>query len=336
MSQSTCSARDIVVVGFEGVQSLDITGPMEVFAVANRYLPGHVVPYRLTLASQDGGDIVTHAGLRLAGPTALAALPGHIDTIIVAGGNEAALRHAASDAGVLPWLRARIANTRRIASICTGAFVLAAGGWLDGKRATTHWNQCSALQALCPEARVEPDAIYVSDPPFHTSAGVTAGIDLCLALVEADCGAPTALAVARELVLFMHRPGGQAQFSVGLDIQASATPRMRSLLTDIADDPTGDLGVTALAARMHMSERTFARNFFKETGLSPAQYVLAARVERAKALLERADWPLERIAERSGFGSVDALQRAFAKRVGTSPRDYRARFGPRRDTRQPE
>jgi len=336
MSHSTGSARDIVVVGFEGVQSLDITGPMEVFAVANRHLPGHAVPYRLTLASQDGDDIVTHAGLRLAGATALAALPGRIDTIIVAGGNEAALRRAASDAGVLPWLRTRIASTRRIASICTGAFVLAAGGWLDGKRATTHWNQCSTLQALCPEVRVEPDAIYVSDPPFHTSAGVTAGIDLCLALVEADCGAPTALAVARELVLFMHRPGGQAQFSVGLDIQASATPRMRALLADIADDPTGDLGVTALATRMHMSERTFARNFFKETGLSPAQYVLAARVERAKVLLERADWPLERIAERSGFGSVDALQRAFAKRVGTSPRDYRARFGRRRDKRQTE
>ena len=336
MSHSTGSARDIVVVGFEGVQSLDITGPMEVFAVANRHLPGHAVPYRLTLASQDGDGIVTHAGLRLAGATALAALPGRIDTIIVAGGNEAALRRAASDAGVLPWLRTRIASTRRIASICTGAFVLAAGGWLDGKRATTHWNQCSTLQALCPEVRVEPDAIYVSDPPFHTSAGVTAGIDLCLALVEADCGAPTALAVARELVLFMHRPGGQAQFSVGLDIQASATPRMRALLADIADDPTGDLGVTALATRMHMSERTFARNFFKETGLSPAQYVLAARVERAKVLLERADWPLERIAERSGFGSVDALQRAFAKRVGTSPRDYRARFGRRRDKRQTE
>ena len=127
---------------------------------------------------------------------------------------------------MLPWLRTRIADTRRIASICTGAFVLAAGGWLDGKRATTHWNQCSTLQALCPNVRIEPDAIYVSDPPFHTSAGVTAGIDLCLALVEADCGAATALAVARELVLFMHRPGGQAQFSVGLDVHANATPRM--------------------------------------------------------------------------------------------------------------
>ncbi|WP_322024404.1 GlxA family transcriptional regulator [Burkholderia sp. BCC1977] len=336
MSQSSGSARDIVVVGFEGVQSLDITGPMEVFAVANRHLPEHVPRYRLTLASQHGNDIVTHAGLRLAGPTALAALPEHIDTIIVAGGNEASLRHAASNAGVLPWLRTRIASTRRIASICTGAFVLAAGGWLDGKRATTHWNQCATLQALCPDVRVEPDAIYVSDPPFHTSAGVTAGIDLCLALVEADCGAPTALAVARELVLFMHRPGGQTQFSVGLDIQASATPPMRALLASIADDPTGDLSVAALAARLHMSERTFARNFLKETGLPPAQFVLAARVERAKALLERAAWPLERVAERSGFGSVDALQRAFAKRVRISPRDYRARFGQKPGKQQKE
>ena len=188
---------------------------MEVFAVANRHLPDHAAPYRLTLASQHGGDIVTHAGLRLAGTAALTALPERIDTLIVAGGDEAALRHAASEAGVLPWLRTQVAGTRRIASICTGAFVLAAGGWLDGRRATTHWNQCAMLQAFRPDARIEPDAIYVSDPPFHTSAGVTAGIDLCLALVEADCGAPTALAVARELVLFMHRPGGQAQFSVG-------------------------------------------------------------------------------------------------------------------------
>ncbi|CAB3764537.1 transcriptional regulator [Burkholderia sp. MSh2] len=330
MPQPPQPVRDVVIVGFEGVQSLDITGPMEVFAVANRYLPDHATPYRLTLASQDGGGLVTHAGLRLAGPTALAALPARLDTIVVAGGSEAALRHAASDAGVLPWLRARVADTRRIASICTGAFVLAAGGWLDGRRATTHWNQCATLQALRPAIRVEPDAIYVSDPPFHTSAGVTAGIDLCLALVEADCGTPTAVAVARELVLFMHRPGGQAQFSVGLGTLAGATPRMRTLLAEIADDPTGDLGVAALAARMHMSERSFARNFLRETGRSPAQFVLAARVERAKALLERADWPLERIAERSGFGSVDALQRAFAKQVGVSPRDYRARFGARR------
>ncbi|HDR9483155.1 TPA: helix-turn-helix domain-containing protein [Burkholderia aenigmatica] len=327
MSQSARPARHIVVVGFEGVQSLDITGPMEVLAVANRYLPADATPYRLMLASQYGDDIVTHAGLRLAGPAALAELPEQIDTIVIAGGHEAALRHAASEAGVLPWLRTRIAHTRRIASICTGAFVLAAGGWLNGKRATTHWNQCATLQDLCPEVRVEPDALYVNDPPFHTSAGVSAGIDLCLALVEADCGAPTALAVARELVLFMHRPGGQAQFSVGLNLQATATPRLRALLADIADDPTGDLSVAALAARMHVSERTFARSFLKETGLSPARYVLAARVERAKALLERADWPLERIAERSGFGSVDALQRAFAKCVGASPRDYRARFG---------
>ncbi|AIO36381.1 helix-turn-helix domain protein [Burkholderia cenocepacia] len=332
MPQLNRSARDIVVVGFDGVQSLDITGPMEVFAVANRHLPEHAAPYRLTLASPHGDDIVTHAGLRLAGPTALAALSERIDTIVIAGGSEAALRQAASDDSVLPWLQARIADTRRIASICTGAFVLAAGGWLNGKRATTHWNQCSTLQALCPDAHIEPDAIYVSDPPFHTSAGVTAGIDLCIALVEADCGAPTALAVARELVLFVHRPGGQAQFSVGLDIHASATPRMRALLTGIADDPTGDLGIAALAARMHMTERTFARRFRDETGQSPAQFVLAARIERAKALLERADWPLERIAERSGFGSVDALQRAFAKRVGVSPRDYRARFGVKRSS----
>ncbi|MGU7772743.1 GlxA family transcriptional regulator [Burkholderia sp. MR1-5-21] len=335
MPPSTPSARDIAVIGFDGVQSLDITGPMEVFAVANRYLPEHAIPYRTILASRLGDDIVTHAGLRLAGPIALAALPADLDTIIVTGGSEQALREAASDAGVLPWLHERTAHTRRIASICTGAFVLAAGGWLDGRRATTHWNACALLQSLRPAVKVEPDAIFVDDPPFYTSAGVTAGIDLCLALVEADCGAATALAVARELVLFMRRPGGQSQFSVGLDMHADATPRMRTLLAEIVDDPTGDLSVAALAARVRMSERTLARAFRKETGHAPAQFVQAARIERAKSLLERSDWPLDRVAERAGFGSVDALQRAFAKQVGIAPRDYRARFGCRRSTRNP-
>ncbi|RQS63616.1 helix-turn-helix domain-containing protein [Burkholderia sp. Bp8963] len=327
MPQSNSGTREIAVIGFDGVQSLDVVGPMEVFAVANHHSGRAVMPYSVTLASHTRGEIATHAGLRLAGAVALEDLPDDIDTIVIAGGSEAALRQAATEEGVLPWLRARATRTRRIASVCTGAFVLAAGGFLDGRRATTHWNACSLLQALRPAIQVEPDAIFVAEPPFYTSAGVTAGIDLCLSFVEADCGSAVALAVARELVLFMRRPGGQSQFSAGLKIQANATPRLRALITSIIDDPTGDLSGPALAERAGMSERTLSRVFRKEAGCTPGHFVEAARVDRAKALLETSDWPLARIAERAGFGSLDSLHRAFLKHVGATPGFYRERFG---------
>jgi transcriptional regulator GlxA family with amidase domain len=328
MLQSQGNTRQTAILGFDGVQSLDVVGPMEVFAVANLHSPPGLKPYKITLASLSGGEILTHAGLRLAGAVALKDLPDDIDTIIIAGGSEDALRAAIEDQSVLRWLTDRALRTRRIASVCTGAFVLAASGLLDGRRATTHWNRCAMLQQLCPAVRVEPNAIFIAEPPFYTSAGVTAGIDLCLSLVEADCGSAVALAVARELVLFMRRPGGQSQFSAGLQIQADATPRMRELLTAIIEDPSGDLSGTALADRLAMTERTFSRNFRKETGLTPTQFVEAARVDRAKVLLETSDWPLTRVAGRAGFGSVDSLHRAFLKRVGTTPGFYRDRFGP--------
>jgi transcriptional regulator GlxA family with amidase domain len=175
--------------------------------------------------------------------------------------------------------------------------------------------------------RLEPDAIFIADPPFYTSAGVTAGIDLCLSLVEADQGPGVALAIARNLVLFMRRPGGQSQYSAGLNVQAAATPRLRQLIADIIADPSGDLAVPRLAERAAMSERTFSRIFQKETGVGPASFVELARVDRAKALLETSDWPLARVAERAGFGSVEALHRAFNKRVGATPGAYRERFG---------
>ncbi|WP_416769266.1 GlxA family transcriptional regulator [Pseudomonas sp. RHF3.3-3] len=327
--------RTVVVVGFDGVQSLDVVGPMEVFAVANRHSPAEVAPYEVVLASTDGHEIATHAGFRLAGAIALADLPAELDTIIIAGGSEDALRSAACEDGVLPWLRERSTQTRRIASVCTGAFVLAAAGFLDNRRATTHWNACELLKALRPAIHVEPDAIYVAQPPFYTSAGVTAGIDLCLSLVEADCGAAVALAVARELVLYMRRPGGQSQFSAGLKVPANATPRLRSLIAEIIDDPSGDLSGPALAQRAGMSERTLSRMFRKETGHPPGYFIETARVDRAKLLLETSEWPLARIADRAGFGSLDALHRAFLKRVGATPGFYRERFGAQRADRGP-
>jgi transcriptional regulator GlxA family with amidase domain len=312
----------VALVGYDGVQSLDLVGPWEVFSMANNYAGRRV--YAPVMASPNGGDILSNSGLRMAGTVALADLPDDLDTVLVGGGDEKGLRSMSS---VLPWLRRRAVVTPRMGSVCSGALVLAAAGLLDGRRATTHWGVCDAMRELWPAVRLEPDAIFVADPPFYTSAGVTAGIDLSLSFVEADLGPDIALAVARNLVLFMRRPGGQSQYSAGLNVQAAATPTLRKLIADLAADPTGDLSLPRLSERAGMSERTFSRVFHKETGTTPAAFVEMARVDRAKALLETSDWPLARVAERSGFTSLDALHRAFQKRVGATPGEYRQRFG---------
>ena len=292
--------------------------------MANRF--GGVIAYEPILASPHGGEIICNSGLGLANSVAFADLPCDLDTILVVGGDEEGLL-GMREAGVLEWLTDRAGSTRRIGSVCSGAFVLAAAGMLDGRRATTHWEVCDEMRAFRPAVRLEPDAIFVADPPYYTSAGVTAGIDLCLSFVEDDCGPDLALAVARNLVLFMRRAGGQTQYSTGLNVQVAATPKLRTLIAEISADPGGDRTLPSLADRAGMTERTFSRVFHKETGTTPAAFVEMARVNRAKALLETSDWPLARIAERSGFGSPDALHRAFQKRVGATPGDYRARFG---------
>jgi transcriptional regulator GlxA family with amidase domain len=324
MASSPTRPRKIALIGFDGAQSLDLAGPLEVFSMANNYAGTRA--YDVTLASPAGGDIVTNSGLRLAGSVPFADLPRGLDTIVIAGGNEKGLR-AAIATELVGWLRKRQRTTRRTASVCSGAFVLAATGLLDGRRATTHWESCDAFRAFWPKVQLEPDAIFVADPPLYTSAGITAGFDLCLSFVEADCGSDVALAVARNLVLFMRRPGGQAQYSAALNVQAAATPLLRKLVTQITADPRGDLSLPNLAARAGMTERTFSRVFHKETGVTPAAFVEIARVDRAKALLESSDWPLARLAERAGFSNLDALHRAFQKRVGVTPGEYRERFG---------
>jgi transcriptional regulator GlxA family with amidase domain len=324
MAEQESVPRKVALVGYPGAQSLDMVGPLEVFSMANRF--GRVPAYDVLLASPEGGLITCNSGLALANSVALEDLPPDLDTILVAGGSEDGLRRMENEQ-VLGWLNRRVATSRRIGSVCSGAFVLAAAGLLDGRRATTHWEVCDRMRTFRPAVRVEPDAIFVADPPYYTSAGITAGIDLCLSFVEADCGAQVALAVARNLVLFMRRPGGQTQYSAGLNVQAAATPRLRLLIGDISADPAGNLTVPQLAERVGMTERTFARIFQKETGVGPAKFVEMARVNRAKALLETSDWPLARVAERSGFGSVEALHRAFNKRVRVTPGEYRQRFG---------
>jgi transcriptional regulator GlxA family with amidase domain len=295
-----------------------------VFALANRFAA--TVRYEVLLASPNGGDIVAGSGLRLAGALRLRNLPADLDTILLSGGDERGLR-ATLETDLADWLRRRARTTRRLGSVCSGAFLLANAGLLDGRRATTHWGSCETMRQFRPQVRLEPDAIFVADPPFYTSAGVTAGIDLCLSFVEADCGAPVALAVARHLVLFMRRPGGQSQYSAGLELQSLATPRLRKLVSEISADPTGDLSLPAMAERTGMTLRTFCRAFQKDTGITPAAFVEMARIDRAKALLETSNWPLARVAERAGFGSLDALHRVFQKRLSTTPGDYRERFG---------
>ncbi|RKE86346.1 helix-turn-helix domain-containing protein [Rhizobium sp. AG855] len=331
MMMGVSSHRKIAFIGYDGVQALDVVGPMEAFAIANQHLTDAGQSYEIILASPLGGPVSCSGltGLSLGGAIALRDLPSDLDTIIVPGGSEDALRDLIFNSDLLPWLSTRISATRRLASVCTGAFVLAAGGYLNGKRATTHWASVALLEKLCPQAVVEPDAIFVADPPVFTSAGITAGIDLSLSMIEADFGHKVALAVARQMVLFMRRPGGQSQFSSSLAIQSDVAPRLRSLLHDIIGNPVGDFSGPALAARCGMSERSFSRAFRKQTGTTPAQFVETIRIDRAKLLLESSDWPLARIAERSGFGSLDTLHRVFQKRLSITPSFYRERFATR-------
>ena len=322
-------SRTIALIAFDGLQALDLVGPMEVFAKAAQHAPDTgAAPFRyeIVIASATGGRVGSNAGLQLADTLAIERLPKRLDTIVVAGGSVDRLATSTEGRTLVAWLAAKGPRARRIASVCTGAFVLGAAGLLDGRRVTTHWANCARLQALHPSAQVVPDAIYVADGPVYTSAGVTAGIDLALALVEQDFGPDVALAVARDLVLYLRRPGGQSQFSANLAAQAQASERFRGLLAWIADHPTEVLDVPALADRAAMSERNFGRLFKAQTGWTPAAYVELVRVDRAKMLLESSDWPLARIAERSGLGNAATLIRAFRRRLRVTPDQYRLRF----------
>ena len=314
--------RRVVILAFPNVQALDVTGPSEVFSLAHRAADAGAYEVELVAAASD--PIITSSGLRLLPHSGLDSCRGAIDTLVVAGG--AGVRDAARDERLLGWLRGAARRSRRIASVCTGAFLLARAGLMDGRRATTHWAACAALKRSYPSVEVDPDPIFVRDGNVYTSAGVTAGIDLALALVEEDLGRPAAVEVSRALVLFIRRPGGQAQFSSGLAGQAAAQPGIREVQAWIADHLEGDLSVPALAERSFMSARNFARVFAREVGLTPAAYVEAMRVERARTLLETTELLLEEIVQRCGFGTVETMRRAFLRRLRVSPRDYRSRF----------
>ncbi len=325
------TTRLVVVVTYDGCQSLDITGPWEVFAKANMFVERHraqtgKAAYRLVLASPMGGIVTTNSGLEISNTQALANLRGTINTILVVGGNEQAMEQPQQTQILIPWLKRKAPHVQRMGSVCTGAFALASAGLLNGRRATTHWASCERMASQYPRVLMQPDAIYVADPPFYTSAGITAGIDLALAMVEADLGQPTALDVARDLVLFLRRSGGQSQFSVGLNAQKHASQRFQDLVAWMMAHPRADLSLQALAERVSMSERNFSRVFKQETSMTPAKFVEALRVENAKTCIEQTRWGFERVAQQAGFGSVDSLQRSMQRHANVTPEQYRQRF----------
>jgi transcriptional regulator GlxA family with amidase domain len=310
----------VVFVAYPGITALDLVGPHEVMAATGGY--------DITIAAPAAGPVETGRGPTIVAERALRAVRGPIDTLIVVGGNSAFA--AARDEVLVRNIGSAARRSRRVASVCTGTFLLAAAGLLDGRRVTTHWQACNHLAASHPDVVVERDPIFVRDGEIWTSAGVTAGMDLALALVTEDLGRDVALATARKLVMFVQRPGGQSQFSVQLDGQAVGRDPIREVQAWIAEHPDVDLSVDCLARRATMSPRHFARIFRDETGATPAVYVERARVEVAQRLLETTALTVDDVARAAGFGTVETLRRAFARRTGVSPSAYRERFRPAR------
>lgn len=310
--------RSVLVVLFDGIQSLDVTGPMEVFAGAARFPE---VSYELRTASLDGAPVRSSCGLTLV-PDGSLADSGTPHTLLVPGGGGTRDPHPA----LVDWLRLHGPRPERLVSVCSGALLLAAAGLLDGHRVTTHWNVCERLAREHPAVEVDPEPIFVRDGRLATSAGVTAGIDLALALVEEDHGREVALTVARHLVVFLRRPGNQSQFSAQLTAQTARREPLREVQHWITEHPGEDLSVDSLAARARLSPRHFARAFQAETGMTPGRYVDRVRLEQARRLLEDTTDGVTGIARSCGYGTPEAMRRAFLKAVGTGPAEYRRRF----------
>ncbi len=316
-----------MIVAYPGFQSLDVTGPLEVFSVAQRILAAQRSPargYRVSVVSREGEPLRSSSGLLLTPEGSLASLREPIDTLLVAGGEGRA--QAVDDAELIAWIARAHEDTRRTVSVCTGAFLLARAGVLAGRRATTHWAAARELQQTHPEVRVDAEPIFIRDGSVWTSAGVTAGMDLALALVEDDHERELALKIARALVMFVRRPGGQAQFSATLVAQQPRRAPLRELQREVLEDVAGDHRVESMATRAHMSPRHFARAFRAETGLTPARYVERVRVEAARRRLEESDEPVALIASGCGFGTAETMRRAFVRSLGVAPADYRRRF----------
>lgn len=321
--------RIVVIVAPDPAQELDVTGPTAVFGAANKLCGRESRPYEVHVVSVSDDAIVhTESGLRM-----LADAPYHaiekqlerpIDTLLISGGSGHA--RAAEDDKLIAWLRRQAQTVRRMGAVCTGAFVLAKTGLLDARRVTTHWRHAERLAQRHPDLTVDADPIWIRAGRFYTSAGVTAGMDLSLALVEEDLGHAVSLEVARELVLFLRRPGNQAQFSTSLRAQAAESPELRALQAWIADNLARDLSVGVLAEQASMSPRNFARVFARQVGDTPARYVERVRIEAVRRLLEATDRRLEPIAQATGFGNADIMRQAFVRHMQTTPERYRAAF----------
>jgi transcriptional regulator GlxA family with amidase domain len=328
--------REVVILVYPGVQSLDVAGPLEVFSGAHLLLDLESRGergYRVTLLSGDGLPLTTSSGLTITPTASLSEAPKNIDTLLVAGGYGCI--EAAEDAALIDWLRHASTTARRTASVCSGAFLLAEAGLLDGRRATTHWASAQELARRYPAVEVDPEPIFLRDGDVWTSAGVTAGMDLALALVEEDLDREVALTIARHLVLFLRRPGSQSQFSATLATQQPHREPLREAQRYAVENPAADLSVEAMAERAHLSPRHFARSFRSEVGVTPARYVERVRLEAARRQLEDTSNPVGSVATSCGFGTPETMRRAFLRALGVGPAEYRRRFqgpAPARDS----
>jgi transcriptional regulator GlxA family with amidase domain len=310
----------VTVFVFPGVRLLDVTGPIEVFTSANEF-GGR---YRVQIVSEDGAAVVTSAGTRLSADLSVDDVREPCDVLVIPGGPEWAT--LIKDDALLDVVRQLSAKAGCTASVCTGAFLLAAAGLLDGRRAATHWRHSRELALRFPSVQVEPDAIFVRDEQMMTSAGVSAGIDLSLALVEDHYGAEVARTVAKDMVVFMQRPGGQSQFSVRTRVPHTRQDMLRGVLDAVAENPGGDHTLPAMARRAGVSVRHVTRLFYEEVGTTPARYVEQVRLEAAQVMLETGDDPMAVVARRTGFGSPESLRRAFVRHLGVTPGAFRASF----------
>lgn len=323
------NVRHILIVAVPPMRTLDVFGPAEVFGDAN-WLRGGDPAYRVSIISAGADRMVSnYLGTPVHADRTFREYEGPVDTILVAGCMGPRELHYES--GFLDWLRLQSARSRRFGSICTGAFVLAKAGLLDGRRATTHWNWARELAEDYPRVAVDPNPIYIRDGSCITSAGVTAGIDLCLALVEEDLGRLLALRIAQMMVVFLRRPGGQSQFSTTLEAQTCESVPLGDLLAWLPDHLRQDLSVNALARRAAMSTRNFTRLFRQEVGKTPAQHVEDLRLEAARRQLESTARSADEIADACGLASAEVLRRMFQRRLGVTPGRYRASFGPTRE-----
>jgi transcriptional regulator GlxA family with amidase domain len=324
---SRSNPRQIAILLYPGVQSLDVTGPLEVFTAARQLADsrgGGERGYQVRTFSSDGAPLETSSGLTITPDGRLSDVPRELDTLLVPGGRGS--RRAAADQPLLEWIRGATATAARTAGVCTGAFLLAGAGLLAGRRATTHWSAAEELARLHPDVLVDPDPIFLRDGNIWTSAGVTAGMDLSLALVEADLDRDAALSIARHLVLFLRRPGNQSQFSATLASQEPRREPLREVQRAVLENPVGEHSVDAMAERAHMSSRHFARAFRDETGVTPARYVERVRLESARRRLEDTLDPLATVAAGCGFGTPETMRRVFLRTLEVGPAEYRRRF----------